>query len=339
MNVLIDDIIFYLQRHGGITVYWREITNRILVDRSQHVKKLIPAQKRPSLINLKRFFPVFENPFAGDPFIFHSSYYRINRAPNVKNIITVFDFTHRKLGRGLKNRIFIAQQSYAIQNAAGIICISEATKKDLLDFFPKIDRRIVRVAHLGVSEIFLKHDSAQHTSTADHPFILFVGSRAGYKNFDKAVLSLRDFQLKLVIAGADPLSGNERQLLNSSLPGRWEFIQRPSAEALANLYSKALCLLYPSSYEGFGIPVLEAAACGAPVIACKNSSIPEVAGPSTLLIQEPSVEKIRKAVEQLWSNQWIPDIEAGRKHAQSFSWERCYRDTIEYYHYILNSDR
>jgi mannosyltransferase len=339
MNILTDDIIFHLQRYGGITVYWREITSRILVDRSLHVKKLISPEERPRLINLTRFLPVFDNPFEGQPFIFHSSYYRISKARNAKNIITVFDFTHRKLGRGLKNSLFIAQQSYAIKKAAGILCISESTKKDLLEFFPNIDPRIVKVAHLGVSEIFLKHDGAQRTSTADHPFILFVGSRAGYKNFDEAVMSLRDFPLKLVIAGADPLSSGELQLLNSALPGRWEFIERPSAEALANLYSKALCLLYPSSYEGFGIPVLEAAACGAPVLACNNSSIPEVAGPSTLLIEEPSVHKIGDAIRLLLSKQWIPDIEAGRKHAQSFSWERCYRDTVEFYESRLKVDR
>jgi glycosyltransferase involved in cell wall biosynthesis len=331
MNILIDDIIFYLQRYGGITVYWREITSRILADGSLRVKRLLFLDERQPLVKLTRFLPVFENPFQGQPFIFHSSYYRISKAQNAKNIITVFDFTHRKLGRGLKNSLFIAQQSYAIKKAAGILCISESTKKDLLEFFPNIDPRIVKVAHLGVSEIFLKHDGAQRTSTADHPFILFVGSRAAYKNFDKAVLSLRDFSLNLVIAGADPLSSGELQLLNAALPGRWEFIERPSTEALANLYSKALCLLYPSSYEGFGIPVLEAAACGAPVLACNNSSIPEVAGPSTLLIEEPSVDKIRDAVGRLLSKQWIPDIEAGRKHAQSFSWERCYKETLECY--------
>lgn len=335
MNILLDDIIFDLQKSGGISVYWQEVTKRVISDQSNNVRKLKTGESRFLPFSLGRFLPVLANPFKDEPFIFHSSYYRINKDPRAKNVVTVHDFTHRRLGRGIKNSLFIAQQSYAIKNAARIICVSESTKRDLRQFFPNVNPDKVHVIHHGVSDIFLHRPATSENIKTEQPYALFVGSRASYKNFDKAVLALADLNLKLVIAGASPLSEVEVSLLNSSLINRWEFIQHPSAETLANLYSKATCLLYPSSYEGFGIPIVEAAACGAPVIACNNSSIPEVAGPSTLLLETPTVELLSEAISRISAGYWRPDLAAGARHAAGFSWDRCYAETMKTYEAAL----
>jgi glycosyltransferase involved in cell wall biosynthesis len=330
MKILLDNIIFNLQAHGGISVYWRELTRRLSLDRQNSIESVEEGKKIPTFV--KRFLPQLTTHSKAGPFIFHSSYYRICLARSAQNIVTVHDFTHRRLGGGLKNFLFIIQQSLAILKAARIICVSESTKSDLIKFFPKVDPGKIDVIYNGISEIYLSQAALRGPySPAGRKYVLFVGSRATYKNFYKVVAAVGRTDLNLVVAGSEQLSNAEKSELDQLLPSRWSFAHRPSDEALVKLYSEALCLLYPSSYEGFGIPVLEAAACGVPAIVCRISSLPEVAGPSTFLINRPDVAQIYDALNQIQRGLWQADSDGGREHALKFTWDNCYQKTMGCY--------
>jgi len=156
MNIMLDNIIFELQRTGGISVYWRELTSRIQENYKDSCHLVSSLSESLLPLSIKRMLPVRGNPFKSDPFIFHSSYYRTSSYPRALNIVTVHDFTHRKFGTGLRNRFFLAQQSSAINGAMRIICVSNSTKRDLLSFFPEINPQKIDVIYNGVSDVFLK---------------------------------------------------------------------------------------------------------------------------------------------------------------------------------------
>jgi hypothetical protein len=130
MNIMLDNIIFELQRQGGISVYWRELSNRLKRSKDS-INEVIPSFRFfPAFF--RRMLPEFKQHSTKSRFIFHSSYYRVDLHPDATNIVTVHDFTHRRLGGGFKNKLFILQQSFAISRATRIICVSNSTKAHLL---------------------------------------------------------------------------------------------------------------------------------------------------------------------------------------------------------------
>lgn len=332
---MLDNIIFELQRQGGISAYWHELSSRLKKSDAQICEISGSIEWLPAIA--RRTMPEFRGHSSNGKFIFHSSYYRINLHPRAVNIVTVFDFTHRRMGSGFKNQLFLKQQAFAISRASRIICISNSTKSDLLHFFPSVDPKKVDVVYVGVSEGFSRKPPADlQLSTKVGKYALFVGSRTSYKNFKPAVLSVKNQPIDFVAAGPSKLTADEVDYLNQHLPGRWSFVENPTHERLLSLYRGALCLLYPSSYEGFGIPVLEGALCEIPVIACRNSSIPEVAGPSTLLVDKPQVELLSEAISRVVTGNFCPDFAAGAQHASGFSWDQCFAGTVEAYDLALN---
>ena len=147
----------------------------------------------------------------------------------------------------------------------------------MLKFYPQIDEKHVHVVYNGVSDMFFPLDKKESTDSFIKESLLFVGSRDFYKNFEKGVKALAGTNFNLIIIGGGKLSELELLLLNNSLgENRYRKYDYISTEDLNVLYNNARGLLYPSIYEGFGIPVLEAQKAGLPVIAFNGSSIPEV---------------------------------------------------------------
>ena len=347
--LILDNIIFSLQKSGGVSAVWYEHLQRLLSDQQfSEYLKLIEFDKAISnvfrkglkinesiilhessrLLKLRRYI----NPplkFTSDPFIFHSSYYRTCPNKNAINITTVHDFTYEYFTKGVAKSIHCWQKYRAIRNSDLIICISENTKKDLLKFVPDIDATKIRVIYNGVSEdYFPMNDSHVDESR----FALFVGARDGYKNFDIAVEAIKDTSLDFVIVGS-PLSVIEIKYLDSTLgKNRYRYAGRISNKELNELYNSAFCLLYPSSYEGFGIPVIEAQKAGCPVIAANRSSIPEIIGDKTMLINEISSTEILKKIQSLKNDHIRKEMIAlGLENAKRFSWDKTYAETIKVY--------
>lgn len=340
MKIVFDGIIERLQANGGCTVYFKELLSNldaehndvlyldysyskgaIVTDLSEDIKV--------SLVDSTRFAERWRDVDLGNistNSIFHSTHYRLAEQ-NVKTVTTVHDFTYELYRKGPAKWMHSWQKFRAIRNSHFVICVSQNTANDLMRFCP-IDPSKIRVVYNGVSNNYYPLEDTAHTNE-----VVFIGARGWYKNFTLAVQTLKyQPDLTLSIVGGGELSDKELQLLEATIPGRYEWLGRLSEMQLNKLYNRAHCLFYPSSYEGFGIPIIEAMRSGCPVIAVNVSSIPEVAGTAAILTQKADVESFNKAFAILNSKQMRSDvIQKGFQQAARFSWEKCYQDTLAVY--------
>ncbi len=348
MKLLLDNIIFSLQKMGGISVVWENIImalhksdipyecweysgakNNIV---RKEIKSFNHLFKQSRALLIERYI----NPIVRikERFIFHSSYYRICLNHNAINITTVHDFTYEKFCKGLSAYVHKIQKNYAIRHSDIIVCISNNTKKDLLEYLPDIDPRKIRVIYNGVSNDYHPVKTSRWNHLGD--YVVFVGSRQPYKQFDFTVRALKDTTFKLVIVGGE-LNEKERVLIHETLgEERYYYTGFLANAELNELYNQAFCLSYPSVYEGFGIPVLEAQRAGCPVIAYNASSIPEIIGDRTLLMNNLSIDEFHSKL-QLLKNNVVRNtvIEAGLRNSHQYSWEKMGHEYIELYKELM----
>lgn len=243
----------------------------------------------------------------------------------------------------------------SIENAIGIIAPSESTKKDIIEIFKTPDKKI-KVVYEG-SKID-KEDKDKLPTLPDlkkkflipDKYIFFIGTLEPRKNLPALLTAffnlkrngrLKDY--KLVIAGTDGWKNErEKKLMkkyNKSLVQNKKLMPKDEQirylgyvshrEKIA-LLKHSTCFVYPSFYEGFGLPVLEAMVCRTPVITSNVSSIPEITGDSAILIDPNNINEIEKAIEKLTSNKNLRQefIEKAKKQSENFTWEKCARQTL-----------
>ena len=311
MNILFDNIIYTLQRYGGISVVWTELLRRARIDKDLQVTELDYTKDLTPRFMERYRVPAYKTQ---EPTLFHSSYFRILPDSSVKNITTVHDLTYHFYRHGLAKAVHLWEERHALHYSEAVICVSQNTKRDLLRFYPWYKEDNIHVVYNGVGEEFFPIPSVEKKG-----FLLYVGNQTvDYKRFDVAQAVARMTGLELVTA-----SGVTREQLNT-------------------LYNEALCLLYPSDYEGFGIPVIEAQKAGCPVIAQNASSIPEVIGPDGLMVQHDTPQRIAQEmaeiVQQLKSRSTQAVIEAGFANAKRFSWDKAYEQTKQVYENIYHNN-
>ncbi len=355
MNVILDNVIFSLQQSGGISVYWYHLLSRLLEDDTFDVSYIQEKNHEKNIfrnkIGLDRATLVHTSsvpivgrylnlklPSLDKESIFHSSYYRVSNNPHHINITTLHDFTYEKFNSGLKLAVHHSQKKRAVLKSDGIICISENTKKDLLKFIPEAADKYIKVIHNGVDKIFRNlpkdHFDEEMIKFEAFSYIIYVGDRASsYKNFRNAVLASKLAKRPLVIVGGGDFTEKETVLLNQELHEKgFQHFNNIDTEQLNLLYNYAFCLLYPSIYEGFGIPPIEAQKTGCPVVAFNASSIPEVLGDSGILVKENTPEAFAAAITSLEDNALRNSIiKKGTDNVDKYSWERTFSETIAFY--------
>jgi mannosyltransferase len=342
MKIIHDDIIYSLQHSGGISSYWSQLGTYLDQDihllYSGYEKNIfMPNFKGKKIIKnnillFERYKNVHFNKI--ESFIFHSSYYRYCKNKNAVNITTVYDFSYEFFRHDLKSNIHKIQKRMTIENSKAVICISENTKKDFLYFYPDY-KGILKVIYLGLSDEY-RHDNRQRKNT-----IVFIGGRIGYKNFEYAVKLMHKLpRLNLQIISGGDLKKQEIALLEKYMPNRYEYYRSLSNRELNIKYNEAKFLLYPSLYEGFGIPVIEAQAAGCPVVCCDVSSLPEVAGDAAVYISGKDMDNDLHIISELDNNNYYDHIiERGLKNCKRFSWEKCAEQTYEFYQEIWDSNK
>ncbi len=258
--------------------------------------------------------------------LFISSYY--TTPLSTPSVFMAYDMIPEVMGKAL-NHLMWQEKHQGIQHASAYIAISENTARDLVNFFPHISLAAVKVALCGIKSTFLpaileEINSLKTKYAISKPYFILVGGGIGYKNsilFFKAFSKLYSKHgFEIVCTGSGSLLETEFRAYTS---GSVVHMLQLSDEELRAAYSGAVALVYPSKYEGFGLPVLEAIACGCPVITCPNASIPEVAGEAALYVNDEDVDGLTDALCDVQKPQVRNSlIAAGLAQAKKFSWSK-----------------
>jgi mannosyltransferase len=333
-SVVFDGIVFALQRRGGIGRYFRELCARHVVNHPASRLVLYGATDEvegvpASLIEMRRprLGERYRRCAVGPGSVFHSSYYRLPSG-KMPVVTTVHDFIYEKFRRGPARAVHTAQKGAAIRGADAVICVSETTKGDLMALYPRVPEARIKVVPNGVSDVFL---SSRARKPGDAPYAMFVGSRVtDYKNFSVAVAAVREVpELALVAVGAPPSESEAK--LASELGGRLRFASVDD-EGLRGLYEGAVCLIYPSLYEGFGLPILEAMACRCPVVCLEAPGVRETAGAEAHFVGENRAGAFVEVIKAVLRGPGdSARYEAGAARARQHSWARSYELTNAVY--------
>ncbi len=358
MRVAFDHQIFSIQRYGGISRYFRELALNFLESPTMQLRigamlhsnsylSEIPAERLvgarvpwiPGTIELrlalngslvKRWLHRYE------PDVLHETYYASQAVSSRKTkiVITVHDLIHERFPHFYRATDRTPQRrKAAIDRADHIICPSASTRNDLQEFYKVSDDRVSVIPH-GCRRLPSARTIERNTGD---PFILYVGHRGLYKNFHNllrafAAVQQQHANLLLVCFGGKAFSSAERDSIRGMGVSGRIFQLMGSDHVLAELYEKSAALVYPSQYEGFGMPILEAMAWGCPV-ACSNvSSLPEVGGDSAIYFDPDDVESIRESILEILRPERQRELRArGLEHAARFTWTVCARRTEELY--------
>ena len=343
MLVHIDGIIFRLQSHGGISSYFRELLTRLEGQVQPTLLSLetpLQAEPPPGMSRmriesrtarmLERYRPC-RAPGSGRASVFHSSYYRLPEQRSLPTVVTVHDFAYERTVHGPRAWLHSAQKKAAIRQAQAIVCVSEATRDDLLACVGVRASQSVHVIYNGVSDDF-KPMAPVASGDASPPFILYVGQRGGYKNFALALAALALLPgLELHCVGGGPLQPAELAAVSAGTRARMRQLGAVSNQVLNTCYNQAQCLLYPSAYEGFGIPVIEAMRAGCPVVSIACKAVQEVGG-QALTVAEATPGGLANAVLATLQAAHRSRVRAlGLARAQQFSWDRNFSQTLAVY--------
>jgi GT2 family glycosyltransferase len=259
---------------------------------------------------------------------FISTYYTIPKS--TPSVLMTYDMIPEMLGLDLQKAEW-QEKHRAIHHASSFIAISSNTAQDLMRFFPEVTTQLVTVAHCGVSE---KLTTASPEEILDFtkkygirkPYFLLVGMgffcvSNHYKNgelFFRGFAQLPNTEdFDIVCTGGKSLDPHFRQYTSGSTV----HILNVTDEELRLAYAGAIALVFPSEYEGFGMPIAEAMACGCPVITCSNSSIPEVAGDAVLYVDESNVSQMADALVEIQKPHIRQQlIQVGLQQAHKFTW-------------------
>ena len=362
MRILYDHQMFLLQKYGGISKYYCELiknlpqgieyqlsvllsNNSYLHEDAEIFKKrniFIPNRQfkgkrfiKRSLNSINQFYSNL-NLSANNFDLFHPTFYNPYFLSRLTKpyVITVHDLIAFN-DTSYAHDPIRTEMEKVIQNATRIISISKNTKKDLVEIL-NIDPEKIDVVYHGYNQSIITGKRNIYGQ-----YILFVGRREGYKNFKtfaKAIsrLLIKERSLQLICVG-EPFDREDILLLKGLKIFRQTMALNVSEAGLSNLYSNALVFVYPSLYEGFGMPILEAFANDCPLCLSNSSSFPEIAADAACYFDPHDKESIVTAIETVIYDQQFSNnlIEAGRKRLQNFSWIKTAKETVNCYEKAL----
>ena len=284
------------------------------------------------------------------PDVYHAPHYVLPAAVPCRSVVTIHDCIHLMFPQYLPNRAAHAYARATMWAAARrsdrILTVSEASKRDILHFFNVPPDKIVVVynaidEHFWVTPSREAVDRVRERYQLDHPFVLYVGNIKPHKNLVRlieAFAELRkseDEDLKLLIIGDEisRLPALRRAVHQHKLHKHVRFLGYLSDDTLAILYRLASAFVFPSLYEGFGLPPLEAMASGTPVVTSNQSSMPEVTGDAAVLVDPYDVDSIVEGMRRVLDDPACAAAlgKKGQERARAFSWERSVEQIRQVY--------
>jgi glycosyltransferase involved in cell wall biosynthesis len=364
MTIRYDYQIFCEQPYGGISRYYYELIYRLQQKPGIHIQLDILSADNIFLEQLKgknfwndlqfkgkkdlnRLLSNAYDSFAArmQPFdVFHPTYYSktsLNRKAGKPMVITIHDMIDERFHQGQASyENIIALRAKHISQANKIIAVSENTRNDLIELCGVDPNKIETIYHGNSFNVNI--DRFTQPKLIEQPYLLYTGKRYAYKNFDCFLQSLIPIMksspdLWLVCAGGGAFKKAELNQLNK-LQLNHRVIYQPihNNEQLASLYNHAQCLVYPSLYEGFGLPIIEAFACGCPVITSMGSSTGEIAGDAAVLINPNNTDEMTQKINEVLYNESLQNqmVQLGHNRAHLFNWDKTANQTLKLYQAI-----
>lgn len=372
MKILIDGISFNLKKNGGVNRYWlgilpylKKIDKKIEVELVLRSNTQLPENICEGIkISTVREIPVPFPKTLLSPLItsinkklinkywqstkadiFHSTYYTKYPNTTIPQVVTVYDLIYEKYPQmfvGKRKEMFKLEKKKVIESVNSLICISQNTKKDLLYYYKLYGKKIY-VVYPGVDKIFkpitnlvIKNQFLSRYKIKK-PYFLYIGPRGRYKNFFKFVEAYKLWQKSndfiIITIGSGKFNQNEITLFRKlGLSNKIYNFGYLTDKDLILFYNFSHAFIYPSLYEGFGMPLLEAMACKTLVLASNRSSFPEIGGNAILYFNPESkksiIEALNKSLNRSIKNQYI---KRGLKRVKNFSWEKSAKQTLAIY--------
>lgn len=369
MHVLYDYQIFALQEMGGISRYFVELGRRLPdyadPDSADTIKTTVLApvhinaylatspvhtigRKVTSFPGKHHILPAV-NRIAGrgflkknPPDIFHETYYsNFSQPVRAPRLLTVYDMIHERFPEqfhGVDLQI-PALKKQAVARADHVIAISKSTRDDLIEYLRVAPDKITVIP---LAPSFDTVEQRADFELMDRPYLLYVGLREGVKNFQRFITAFGRSQIlrsefDVFCVGGGGFTADEQRFFNEL--GVRERIRHRQADdsLLAALYAHAALFVYPSLYEGFGLPLLEAMHCGCPVACSTAGSMPEIAGDAALYFDPLNVEELGAVMESVVQSQEVTDSlrELGYEREKMFSWDFCVARTAALYRSLV----
>jgi glycosyltransferase involved in cell wall biosynthesis len=376
MKIFLDPSIFNIQKYGGISRYYTEVFS--ILSQQNNTEVILPVYHADNiylnesplqtnnqflrlLYKVLSFFNISTRSIRKkkgrqlllqtlqnahfDVFVptYYDPYF-LKFIQSKPFVLTVYDMIHELFPQYFTDDSMniVQNKLLLLEKATMVIAVSDNTKKDILAIYPHINETKIKVIYHGSS--IRVHDTVSVKLPSD--YILFVGARHQYKNFVFLVKSIaailkNNSALFLVCAGGGVFNDDELNLLKELGIEKQVLYKNFEEAELGQFYQKAKCFVFPSMYEGFGIPVLESMACGCPVVLGHHSSFPEVAGDAGVYFDQTSAEDLQTKIQSLLSDSAVRQ-EFSKKcleRAKLFNWRHAAEQCFEVYQQAIEKSK
>jgi glycosyltransferase involved in cell wall biosynthesis len=368
MKILYDHLCFQ-EKYGGVSKYFVRMIQNLPHDMQYQIAVKYTNNeyiKEMPLVKTKSIFDDFS--FKGKPLlisainafnsisllkkdnydIYHQTHYNPYGykylGSNKKSIMTIHDMNFwvipKAYSKYSSSQLVKNWQKKSVEKANKIIAISQNTKNDIVNLWNVSENKIITIYHGINDNVFDDYDKNR---LYDKPYILFVGERNSYKNFKNylkafKIVFLHNPDLLLVCTGLDFSNREYQQIRQLNLTENVLQISA-SEEIMQNLYYNAELFVYPSLYEGFGMPLLEAMSCHCPVICSNTSCFPEIAQDAALYFDPYSVESMADATNKVLYDKELRQklVQNGLRRKEDFSWKKCAEEHAKAYNELIAS--